>query len=129
MIDKFKDFLKNNWAYLAIGLFVVLGFASYRKKVDAYENIVRSLQESHQKELDEIKKVREEERKGYEANERKYKERMAAIEKEYETAKIAFEEKKQSAVKQVISTTGGKPDKLAEKLAEVTGFKIVMPEE
>ena len=90
---------------------------------------MRSMQESHQKELDEIKKAREEERKGYEANERKYKERMAIIEKEYEEAKTAFEAKKQSTVKQVITVTGGKPDKLAERLAEVTGFKIIMPED
>ena len=123
------NFLKKNWIFFLIVLITILGLVSHRKKVDTYENIMRSMQESHQKEIDELKKIREEERKGYEESERKYKERMENIEKEYEEAKAALREKKQIAVKQVITVTGGKPDKLAERLAEVTGFKIVMPED
>lgn len=129
MLDDIKNFFKRFWGYLAVALGAVLGIVFYKKKVDVYENIVQKMQESHEKELNDIKKAREEEREKYEENERKYKERMAAIEKEYEAAKIEFDAKKRTAAEKIVRTYGNKPDKLAEKLAEVTGFKIIMPEE
>ena len=128
-MEDIKSFLKRSWGYLAAGLSVALGLLFYKKKVDVYETIVQKMQESHEKELNDIKKVREEERAKYEENERKYKERMATIEKEYETAKIEFDAKKKSAAEKIVRAYGDKPDKLAEKLAEVTGFMIIMPEE
>jgi hypothetical protein len=129
MLDKIKNFFKNSWGYLVAGIGVVFGLAFFRKKVDHYENIVQKLQDSHQKELDEIKKAREEERKKYEENERKYQERMAAIEKEYETAKKELDEKKRKEVEDIVKKYGNQPDKLAQRLAEVTGFKIIMPQD
>lgn len=124
-----KDFFKKHWGLLTVVVFVVLSIAFYKKKVDVYESIMQKMQESHQKELDDIKKAREEERAKYEENEKKYKERMAVIEKEYETAKVEFEARKKTSTEKIIKSYGNKPDKLAEKLAEVTGFKIIMPEE
>jgi hypothetical protein len=129
MFDKIKSFLKKSWGYLVAALGVVLGLVFFRKKVDHYENIVQGLQDSHQKELDEIKKARKEEREKYEENERKYQERMAIIEKEYETAKKELDEKKRKEVEGIVKKYGNQPNKLAEKLAEVTGFKIIMPQD
>jgi len=128
MLENIKSFFKRFWGYLAAGLGLALGLSFYKKKVDVYEDIVQKMQQSHEKELEAIKKAREEERAKYEENERKYKERMAAIEKEYEAAKVEFDAKKKSAAEKIVRTYGDKPDKLAEKLAEVTGFKIVLPE-
>lgn len=125
----FKDFLKRYWGLIVVGGGIILGALFYKKKVDVYESIMQKMQESHQKELDDIKKAREEERTKYEENEKKYKERMVAIEKEYEAAKIEFDARKKTAAEKIVKNYGSKPDKLAERLAEVTGFKIIMPED
>ena len=129
MLENIKNFLKKSWGYLIVICCAALGLILYKKKVDSYENVVQKMQGFHQKELDEIKEARENERKKYEENERKYKERIQVVENEYESAKIAFDIKKKIAVEKIVRTYGNKPDQLAQKLAEVTGFKIIMPED
>ena len=129
MLENIKNFFKKSWGYIVAGLSVVLGLMFFRKKVDHYENIVQKLQESHQKQLNEIEAARKEERKKHEENERKYQERMALIEKEYETAKAELDEKKRKEIEGIVKKYGNQPDKLAQRLADVTGFKIIMPED
>lgn len=129
MLDKIKVFFKRSWGFFVAGTGIVLSLAFFRKKIDHYENIMQKLHESHQKELNDIKAAREEERKKYEENEKKYQERMAIIEKEYDAAKKQLDDKKREEVGKIVKKYGGKPDQLAQKLSEVTGFKIIMPEE
>jgi Skp family chaperone for outer membrane proteins len=129
MFENIKNFFKKSWGYLVAGLGVVFGVMLFRKKVDHYENIVQKLQDSHQKQLDEIEAARKEERKKHEENERKYQERMALIEKEYEAAKAELDEKKRKEIEGIVKKYGNQPDKLAQRLADVTGFKIIMPED
>lgn len=129
MFENIKNFFKKSWGYLVAGLGVVFGVMLFRKKVDHYENIVQKLQDSHQKQLDEIEAARKEERKKHEENERKYQERMALIEKEYEAAKAELDEKKRKEIEGIVKKYGDQPDKLAQRLADVTGFKIIMPED
>lgn len=129
MLENIKNFFKKSWGYIVAGLSVVLGLMFFRKKVDHYENIVQKLQESHQKQLNEIEAARKEERKKHEENERKYQERMALIEKEYEAAKAELDEKKRKEIEGIVKKYGNQPDKLAQRLADVTGFKIIMPED
>ena len=129
MLDKIKNFFKNFWGYLVAGIGLVFGLALFRKKVDHYENIVQKLQDSHQKELDEVKKARDEERQKYQENEKKFKERMAAIEKEYDEAKKELDEKKRKEIEVIVKNYSNQPDKLAQRLAEATGFKIILPED
>lgn len=129
MLKKTKDFLSKFWGYFVAGLGAIIGIIFFKKQTDSYENIVQKLQESHEKELDEIKKAREEERKAYEENEKKYQERMAVITKEYEIAKKNLDEKKRKEIERIVRDYNDQPDKLAQKLAEVTGFVVVMPED
>jgi len=129
MLTKIKNYLRKYWGYFVAGLSVVFGLIIFRKKTDRYENIVQKLQDSHYKQLDEIEKARKEELAQREENERKYQERIVAIEKEYEKAKIEFDEKKRKQVDVIVKIYSAEPDKLAQRLAEVTGFKIIMPED
>ena len=92
MLNKIKEFLNNSWGYLVAGISVIFGLVLFRKKVDHYANVVQKLDDSHQKQLRELKKAREEEQEKYEENERKHHERMAAVEKEYETSKKELSE-------------------------------------
>lgn len=123
------NFIKNNWIILVLVSLTITGFFIYQKKVEYYDNTIQILQSEHEKEINEIKNAREEERKRYEENEKKYQEKLELIEKEYEDAKTKLDEKKQEREKEIIKKYGSKPDKLAEKLSEITGFKIIMPED
>jgi 5-bromo-4-chloroindolyl phosphate hydrolysis protein len=129
MPESIKNFFKKSGIYIALALAIILGISLFKKKVDEYETIVQKMQESHQKELDEIEAARKEERKKHEENERAYKERMATIEKEYDEAKKALDEKKKKDVDGIVKKYYGKPDQMAERFAKVTGFKIILPEE
>lgn len=129
MLKKIKEFFSKFWGYFVAGFGAIAGIIFLKKQTDNYETIVQKLQESHEKELDEIKKAREEERKAYEANEKKYQERMALVEKEYEAAKKNLDEKKRKEIEDIVRNYSNQPDELAKKLAEVTGFVIIMPED
>ena len=130
MLENIKDFFKRFGVFvIVVGVGIAVGVSLFKKKVNHYEDIVQKLQESHQKELNEIEAARKEERKKFEENERAYKEKVAAIEKEYADAKKVFDEKKKSAADGIVKKYDGKPDQLAERFAKVTGFKIVLPEE
>ena len=86
------------------------------------------MRDSHRKELDDIEKERILERSRYEQNEKKYLEDLAIIQEKYEKAKIDLDEKKKKEIEDILKTYGNRPDELAKKLSEVTGFKIVLPE-
>lgn len=122
------SFIKKYWKILAavLATSIVLFMLKSNHDSSAY---IKQMQESHAKELEEINKAREEERKQYEENEKKYKERMAAIEAEYETAKKEFDEKKKEQAAKLLRDFKGKPVELAKKLSEVTGYKVILPEE
>ena len=90
-MEYLKELLRKHWSQLAlvsiITLVLAFGYVSLKKKSSDYDEVVRQLQGSHAKQIEDLKKIREEEKKQYEENEKKYKERIAEIEEEYKRAK------------------------------------------
>lgn len=133
MEEGLKIFFKRYWSHLLVGIFVfstmIFSYLFYKKKMLDHDQIIHSLQESHAKELDDMRKIREEERSKYEENEKKYKEKLQQIEEDYKKAKQELEEKKKTRVEKMVKTYAGKPDELAKKMSDVTGFNLVLPKE
>lgn len=129
MLNNIKDFFKKFWGLFATGFGIIFGMIIFRKKVDSYENITKKLQDSHQKQLDEIEIARKEEKQELEENEKEYRKKIVFIEKEYKTAKIKLDEKKRKEIEVIVKTYGNQPEKLAQRLTHVMGFKIIMPKE
>jgi len=124
---KVNNFVKQFWGvfFIGFGVAIILLFLKGNNSAD----YIKKMQDSHAKELEEVNKAREEERKKYEENEKRYQERMAVIEAQYQTAKKEFEDKKKAQAAKIVKNYGDKPVELAEKLAEVTGFKVILPED
>ena len=128
MLEKIQIFLKKFWGYFVAGFGIIVGIFLFKKKTDSYDSTIRDMRDSHRKELDDIEKERILERSRYEQNEKKYLEDLAIIQEKYEKAKIDLDEKKKKEIEDILKTYGNRPDELAKKLSEVTGFKIVLPE-
>lgn len=90
---------------------------------------IGSLRGSSQKEVKEITAARDEELEKKKKAEELYQRRMKAIEEDHVEAKKEFDEKKKAEVETLLKSTENDPQKLAEELAKVTGFKIVLPED
>lgn len=129
MFDSIKEFFKKFWGLFVAAGSIFLGVIMYKKKVEYYDGLLQDAQQSHDKQVKELQEIREKERSQYQENEQRYKDQMAALEKQYEDAKKVFDEKKKTEAAVIVKKYGNKPDLLAQKLSEVTGFKIVMPEE
>ena len=129
MLEKIVNFLKRFWIYFAIGLGVILGASIFLKKDNDYNDFIEKLQESYKKQLQEINDIRDQERAKYKENEQKYKETISLIEAEYEIMKQEFNDKKKKEVEKIVKKYDNKPNELAQKLSEITGFKIILPEE
>jgi len=129
MLLSIKDFLKKFWGYLVTGVGIVIGLLIFKKRTTTYELEIEGLRSSHKKEIEDINNARDAERKQYEENERKFQEALKAIQKKYDDAKKDLDEKKKSDIKDIVVKYGNRPDILAQKLSEVTGFKIILPED
>lgn len=125
---KTNNFVKKHWGVF-VAVFATMAVLFMFKKNNDSAAYIKQMQESHTKELEEVNKAREEEHKKYLENEKKYQDRMAVIEAQYETAKKEFDEKKKAQAAKLVKNYGDKPTELAEKLAEVTGFKVILPED
>lgn len=128
-MTKVVNFVKRFWGYFATAVVVFFGVVILRRKLEDYEDLIKKLQDAHEEQIKNLNKIREEELAKYKENERKYQERMAIVEAEYEKAKQELDDKKRRRIEDLVKKYANKPDKLAEKLSSVTGLKIVLSEE
>jgi Skp family chaperone for outer membrane proteins len=128
-MTKALDFLKKFWGYFAAAGVIFFGVVVLKRKFDDYDALIEKLQGAHDDQIKALNKIREEERAKYEENQKKYEARMAAIEAEYEKAKQDLDEEKRKKVEDMVKKYSNKPDVLAKKLSDLTGFQVVLPEE
>ena len=122
-----KEFFRKSWGYIVAGISIFIGLFLFKRKSDDYQLQIDDLKTVHKKELEEVYKARELERKQYEENEKKYQLALKSIQKQYDDAKKILDDKKKENIKEIIVKYGKRPDVLAQKLSEVTGFKVVLP--
>jgi len=130
ILDKIKKFFLKFWGYFVIaGIAIVICLFLFKKNSDDSLTFVKRIQDSHNKELEELNKIRIEELLSYKDNEKKYKEQLISVEEKHEESKKIFSENKKEEVIKITKKYNDKPEELTKKLAEITGFKIVFPEE
>lgn len=121
--------LRKYWYVLLIGaaLFAVAAIA-YRKHTDLAK-LLDETNKIHKKEIDDLVAQHAKNIAERDAALERYQNSMVAIEAQYEEAIKELEQRKQQTVIKIIKETNGEPDRLAHKLAESTGFKIIIPKE
>jgi len=128
MWNKFLKTAKKYWQYIAIFFIGIFGFILLRKK-DTPTDDQKLTRESKDNQLDQIDDIRKGERDQQDNVDKALEEGLKVVEQQYEQQKKELTEKKKEEIKNVIQNHKDDPVGLAKKLSEVTGFKIIMPEE
>lgn len=126
--NKILKTAKKYWQYIAIFFIGTFGFILFRKK-DAPDDDKKASRDAKDNQLDQIDNIRKDERDNEDAVDKKLEEGLKIVEQQYEQQKKEFSEKKKEEIKNVLQVHKNDPVGLAKKLSEVTGFKIIMPEE
>lgn len=125
---KFVDFLKKYWQYIAVfaaGVGAVLFF----KRKPPVQDDTKTIRDSYDKQINQINNIHQNERDKQDALADKLETNLSVVEKQYEEQKKDLDEKKKEEIKTILQQHQDDPTELAKKLSEVTGFKVIMPEE
>lgn len=127
MITKIITWLTSHWKIIAIVLAVVIAIGYMQYSRTSLVKLLSDTQQSHKKELDDLSKQHIDAIKQRDEAIKQYEEKLQLIQQEYEAAKKALELKKNGDAKKIIDETKGDPQELAKKLAQSTGFVVVLP--
>lgn len=127
-LQKFWVFLKQYWKYVLIGGAALVGILLLRGSKVNFMDQIDAIKKAHEEELRKIEAAREEERKKNKEALEKLQRRLEEIKRQYDEAKIELDRKKRKEIEDLMSKHGDDPKFLAEKLSEVTGFKVILPE-
>lgn len=119
-------YIKKYWELflLIVGAFVYV--LLYRKQKESFIDDLKKVQEAHEEEIRKINKAREDERTKLEENEKRLRVTLETVQKQYDEARKELDEKKKKEIETLVNQYGDKPDELAKRLSDVTGFEIVL---
>ncbi len=122
-------YVKKYWAVFA----AILGFILFRMWQDSQKSDLAStldaINKQHAEELAALQAANAAEQQKYAADEAKMQAQMAAIQQQYEAAQQQLDAQKKAQIQQILATTQDDPTALAQKLSEVTGFQVVLPQD
>ena len=128
LLKKVWAYLQKYWQIIFAVVVTVIGYFVYRKGQVDFATQLQEIQLQHDDELQRIELARQEERKAHEANIKQLEMTMAFVQKRYDTAKHILDDQKKTEIKKIITLYSNDPVALSQKLSEVTGFKIILPE-
>lgn len=130
-LRKAWSFLKNYWYIpVVIAAIVVLAIMTAGKGVPkSLLEAFRKARETHAKEVDVINEAHREEIEKREAALAAYHKHMEAIEKQYAEANEELDAKKRKEIEKLVKANADDPTELTKRVADVTGFDIVLPGE
>lgn len=109
---------------ILLGAFVYVML--YRRQKASFVDDIKKINDAHQEEIKKINDARLQERARLEENERVLRATLDAVQRQYDDAKKELDVKKKKEIESLVNQFGDKPDELAKKLSEVTGFDIVL---
>lgn len=122
-------YIKKYWAvFAAIAGFILFRMWQNQQQTDLAK-MLDDINKKHAQELADIQKAHDVEDQQRAANEAKMEAQMAAIEKQYEAAQQQLDAEKRVEIQQILASTKDDPVALAKKLADATGFQVVLPED
>jgi hypothetical protein len=127
-LQKVWLYIQKYWQIIFAVIAAVVGFFLYRKSQVDFATQLQEIQHQHDDELQRIESARQEERKTHEADVKQLEATMVEVQKQYDTAKHILEDQKKAEIKEIVTLYSEDPILLSQKLSEVTGFKIILPE-
>ena len=120
---------KKHWEIVAMVVGSLFALLLLGSREMSFANNYKQIKETHDEELRKIQKAREVEREQHLVNEKKLKDTLVIVQKEYDQAQLKLDSKKKKEVEKIVSEFGHNPNELANKLSEATNFKIILPTE
>lgn len=127
-MTKLWIFVKKYWHYLALTVAALVGVLIFRKDLGSFIESYQKIKDVHDDELKKVDEARKEERVQKEAASKKLESTLRTIEERYEANNQALDKKKKKEVEKIVKTYSDDPELLAEELAKVTGYRIILPE-
>jgi cytoskeletal protein RodZ len=129
-MESIKNFFKKSWGWMLLVPAAILTLiVLFWKNGKGWFKLLLAIRESSQQEVEDIKSVREKELEDQRKNKEKIDKMLVQIQQKHDKEDTEFNENKRKQVEETVKTYGGDPNKLAEELAKVTGFKVVLPPE
>jgi len=120
-------FVKKYWSYAALFVGTVVAVMLLKQQGTSFYDRIQEIENAHSEELKKIQEARDEEKRQHEANLKKLEETLSAVQKQYDEAKKDFDSKKKKEIEDLVKLYKDDPDTLAKKLAEATGFVVILP--
>ena len=122
-------YIRKYWKLILIGILIIACYIIFKKRVVDFTEDFIKVNESHNKEIEEIKAARKEQMEKRAVAREVYKNTMTSIEEEYRKDNEKIEKAKKKEVTRILKKFDGDPDKLAEELRTVTNknIKVIMP--
>jgi len=108
-----------------IALFAIF----FGSKTFTFSEELKKIRDIYDNEIKQIVEIRTTEKLQHKENQKKFNDRMAIIEKNYEQQQKTLDDKKRKEVETIVKNYSDKPIELAEQLKNATGFTIIMPKD
>lgn len=127
MLKKVKEFFKKFWGFFAAAGAFIAAYLVFRKKTpDDSGPAVRGAGDSF---ADNSQAARDKERMLADAEAERHRRAYEEIVKKYNSEREKLDASAKAEADQIVKQYGTQPEKLAEELSKVTGFKIIMPKD
>jgi gas vesicle protein len=119
--------IKGNWLLLLLLLGFIYAVFFARQKENSYNNLLKAFQDQmaqNQKELDDLRKIQEDQIKAQQEIETKYREVLDKIEKDYQDKLQQLDKEKEQEIKDIIAKNRDNPDAMAKELNTLLGIPL-----
>ena len=121
------SFIKKYWELFLLLAGAFVGLLLLRQQKMSFIDDMKRIQDAHDEEVKRINAARDEERRQRLENERKLNAALQIVQAQYDAAKRELDDKKKKEVEQLVKEFGDRPEELARKLSEATGFVVILP--
>lgn len=129
-MENIKKFFKKSWGWFLLIPAGILGLVVFFwKNSKKLFDMVVSMRQSGQQEVEDVKATRDKELEEYRKNQEKIDKMLEQLRIRQEKERKEFDENKKRQVAAVVEACGNDPYKLADELSRVTGFKVILPPE
>lgn len=127
ILAKIKSFFKKYWGIL-VGVFALVAYLLWKKKPEP-DNTAAQIRQSGKDLSRDIDNIREGEKAAVDAEIQLHQQNSEEIKSKYEEKKDQLEDDVKAEAEQLFIEHKDDPEKLAEELSRVTGFRIILPKD
>lgn len=125
---KVWEYVKRHWSVLLIvAALLATGFFLFRRQSSTFADQLKQVQTIHAEEVNKIEAARAEEQQKHAANVKQLQDSLDAAQHRYDEALKDLDAAKKAQAAAIIKQYGNDPVALAQKLSEVTGFRVINP--